>query len=124
MLNSSACYLLGSSPSVSPFATKLLLRLMGDFDLRKPRILNSRDLASLYRGWSRKQIKKALDELEGVGLLEDLGSVRCLLMSEGRLMRLRSEMLLLDSEREEWIKETREMREREESLAPSLLPQP
>jgi hypothetical protein len=113
MLNPQAYYLLGSSPSISPFATKLLLRLMGDFDLRRPRILNHLDLASIYRGWQAWEIKQSLDQLEEAGILEEMGSINHLLIREGRIMRLRKEMLLSEDERGEWLREDRDMRGRE-----------
>jgi hypothetical protein len=113
MLNPRAYYLLGSSPSISPFATKLLLRLMGDFDLRRPRILNHLDLSSLYRGWQAWEIKRSLDELEEAGILEEMGSINHLLIREGRIMRLRKEMLLSEDERGEWLREGNDMRGRE-----------
>lgn len=111
MISPLAAYLLSSSPAISPFTIRLFLRLLGEFDLRKPKVWNGHDLAKLW-GWPKWEIEKALKELEEVGIMEEMGDLKSSLVRNGSVLRLREEMIFSGGELGEWLKESREMRER------------
>jgi hypothetical protein len=111
MLNSLACYLLSSHPNLSPFTLKFFLRLMSEFDLRKPHSFDPLELTKLFKcqPW---EAKASLVELEEVGMFEELGDLKSSL-SPHPILQLRKEFILSkEGELEEWLRSGRELRER------------
>lgn len=114
MLSPGLLYLLGVSPSITPQSTKIFLRILSEYDLRKPIVISPVTLEGMAKAWGipRWQLDRAFRELEEGGVMEELDELKYSLLANTRVMRLRRILWLGREDEERFRKESEEIRER------------